>query len=268
MRAGITAAWLGGTCRPVGARCGQAAPLCVRSNSNTGPCKLSKCGRGQAAACSCFLHARGDRCVCLSRSAASTASRARHWHTARRGPGGAPALGSVSACVVGGAAPSAATSVTSSVRARALGSASVVYMNGSNLTLRLPQAGHTSVDLYCPCARARALLCFQKDVVLIESEYIPQTRELCRRPASAGRFLERHQRGSRLMQLVTEQDAADRSLQRLLKPSHRSCCVKHSVASHRRCRAMRSAALNSDHVRGYGSRTGQAAHMPRACTWK
>jgi len=39
------------------------------------------------------------------------------------------------------------------VRVRALGSASVVYMNGSNLTLRLPQAGHTSVDLYCPCAR-------------------------------------------------------------------------------------------------------------------
>ena len=88
-----------------------------------------------------------------SRSIASSASCAQHWGAARRGPGGAPALGSVSACVVGGTAPSTATSVTSSVRVRALGSASVVYMNGSNLTLRLPQAGHTSVDLYCPCAR-------------------------------------------------------------------------------------------------------------------
>ncbi len=61
-------------------------------------------------------------------------------------------MGSVSACVMGGAEPSAATRVTRSVRVRALGSASVVYMNGSNLTLQLPQSGHTSVDLYCPCA--------------------------------------------------------------------------------------------------------------------
>ena len=49
--------------------------------------------------------------------------------------------------MVGGAEPSAATSVTMSVRMRALGSASVVYMNGSNFTLVLPQSGHTSVDL-------------------------------------------------------------------------------------------------------------------------